>query len=330
MRVVFTLLVVLTLLNVFALAAGSAPLDVYRQLASATVGSPYGLAQVAFKATPLVFLGIAAAFAFQAGQLNIGLEGQLIVGSLVMGITGASLSGNVPGFLGVALACGAAMACAAAWAVIPALLKLRLGAHEVMTSIMLNFVAAFGANMVIKRFAVAESTHTEDVPEALRLSTIGELFESTRGAQLSTAFLVALGLAAAFHWALFHTRWGFELRAFGSNPRAAEVYGVSPRRSVLWAFCASGALAGLSAMSWVLGQKGFHEDGFSGGIGFLALGVALLARNAPLYVIPAALLFGLLQYGSLAINQLVPKEMTDVLTAAVMLTSLVVWSRRRT
>jgi ABC-type uncharacterized transport system permease subunit len=323
-KAVYTLLVTLTLLNVFALAAGAAPLDVYAQLFRTTFASSYGLAQVAFKATPLVFLGIAAALAFRAGQLNIGLEGQLIVGSFVMGITATAFSPTFPGWLGALLACLAAALAAAAFALIPALLKLKLQAPEVMSSIMLNFIAAFAANMAIKPFAVAESSHTQPVAEALRLTTFG-----AQGSQLSSAFLLAVLLAALMSWFLFRTRRGFELRAFGSNPKAAELYGVSPSRTVLLSFAASGALAGLAAMSYVLGQKGFHEDGFSGGIGFLALGVALLARNHPLAVIPAALLFGFLQYGSLAVNQLVPKEMMDVLTAAVMVTSLLVWAKRR-
>ena len=325
MKALFTLLVTLTLLNIFALTAGAAPLDVYAQLFSTTFGSAYGLAQVAFKATPLIFLGIAASLAFRAGQLNIGLEGQIIVGSLVMGLTGAAFGETFPGWLGALVACCAGMLAATAFALIPALLKLRLQAPEVMSSIMLNFIAAYGANMAIKKYAVAESTHTHAVPPGLRLTTFG-----AQGSQLSTAFFVAVALALLTTWFLFRSRRGFDLRAFGANPKAAELYGVSPARTVLLAFGASGALAGLAAMSYVLGQKGFHEDGFSGGIGFLALGVALLARNHPLAVIPAALLFGFLQYGSLAVNQLVPKEMMDVLTAAVMVTSLVVWAKRRT
>jgi simple sugar transport system permease protein len=317
-RALVALLVVGVLFNAFCLAAGSAPLTVLRALVQTTVASPYGAAQLLFKATPFLFLGVAAALAFSAGQLNIGLEGQLLIGSLAMGIAGTYLPAEMNGALAAALLCVVGMAAGALWAMLPALLKHFFAAPEVMTSIMTNFVAALTASLVLKPFAVSESTHTRALPKAFLFTSIESLVPATKGAQLGTAFVLALCVVAAAHVFLFRTRTGFLWRAFGSNPRAAKLYGAPTTALMLSAFAVSGALSGLGACAYVLGSKGFHEDGFSGGIGFLALGVALLGRNEPLYVVPAALLFGLLSYGSLAVNAYVPKEMTDVLTAAIM------------
>lgn len=323
LNVALTLLLTGVLFNLFCLVSGSAPITVYRALLSTTIASPYGLAQLLFKATPYLFLGVAAALAFSAGQFNIGLEGQLLVGSLAMGIAGVMLPPGTPGLIAVALLCLVAMLAGAAWAMIPAFLKHRFSAPEVMTSIMTNFIAVLAGGLVLKPFAVSESTHTAAVPKAFMFAAIDRLLPATKGAQLSTAFLLGLLVVAGAHWLLFRTRFGFEWRAFGANPRAARLYGVETRRLMFLSFAISGALAGLAACVYVLGAKGFHEDGFSGGIGFLALGVALLAKNRPLLVVPAALLFGLISYGSLAINAHVPKEMTDILTAVIMAAAVI-------
>jgi ABC-type uncharacterized transport system permease subunit len=311
------------LFNLFCLVAGSAPLSVYHALFDATVASPYGLAQLLFKATPFLFLGVAAALAFSAGQLNIGLEGQLLMGSLAMGVTGTLLPQTMNGTLAALVLCVVAMLAGAAWALLPALLKHRFAAPEVMTSIMTNFIAVLAASLMLKPFAVSESTHTASLPKAFLFSGIDRVIGSAKGAQLSTAFVLALIVVVAADYVMQRTKLGFRWRAFGSNARAARLYGVPTSKLLFLSFALSGALAGLAASTYVLGSKGFHEDGFSGGVGFLALGVALLARNRPLFVIPAALLFGLLSYGSLAVNAYVPKEMTDVITAVLMAAALI-------
>ncbi len=316
------------LFNVFCLVAGSAPLSVYHALFDATVASPYGFAQLLFKATPFLFLGVAAALSFSAGQLNIGLEGQLLMGSLAMGIVGTMLPTQMNGALAAALLCVVAMLAGAAWAMLPALLKHRFAAPEVMTSIMTNFIAVLAASLILKPFAVSESTHTAALPKQFLFTGIDAFINSSKGAQLSTAFVLALIVLFAADYAMQRTKLGFRWRAFGSNDRAARLHGVPTTKLLFLSFAVSGGLAGLSASTYVLGAKGFHEDGFSGGVGFLALGVALLARNRPLFVLPAALLFGLLSYGSLAVNAYVPKEMTDVITAVIMAASLITAAKK--
>ncbi len=143
-----------------------------------------------------------------------------------------------------------------------------------------------------------------------------------RGSPLSTAVFIALIVAvSAEHW-LFRSRAGFSLRAVGENANAAALYGIRLKATTVGAFMLSGALAGLAATSYVLGDKGYYEDGFSGGIGFTGIAVALLARNRPLWVIVSALLFAALSQGSLAINTLLPKEATGIVFAVIMATVL--------
>lgn len=311
-RLAVTLFALGLLLNLAALAAGTAPLDVYAQLVRTTF-TPYGLAQVAFRATPLIILGTALCISGRAGLLNIGAEGQLIVASLAMGALGPLLPAKawaLPILIIVGTLSGAL------FALIPALLRQKVRAPEVMTTIMLNFVAAAFANYVIRFLAPAESTHTMPLPQVLRLARLAP----GTGSQLSIAFIAALLLAAFGEWWLFRTRSGFALRAYGENPRAAMLFGGAPSLPIL-AFVVSGALCGLAAVHYV-GSKGFHEDGFSGGVGFVGLAVALTASERPLFVVPAALLFGFLAHAALAMNSLVPKEMADVLVAALMLFAL--------
>ena len=311
-RLALTLFALGLLLNLAAIVAGAAPLDVYAQLWRTTF-TAYGLAQVAFRATPLIVLGTALSLSGRAGLLNIGAEGQLIVASLAMGAIGPHLPAHAWA-LPILAIIGATSG--AAFALIPALLREKARAPEVMTTIMLNFVAAAFANYVIHFLAPTESTHTMPIAAALRLP---RLVPST-GSQLSIAFIAALLLAALAEWWLLRTRGGFGLRAYGENPRAAALYGAPPNLPI-YAFLASGALCGLAALHYV-GSKGFHEDGFSGGVGFVGLAVALTASERPLLVVPAALLFGFLAHAALAMNALVPKEMADVLVAALMLLAL--------
>ncbi len=302
------------LLNLAALLAGSAPLDVYLQLAHTTF-TPYGLAQICFRATPLILLGTALCLSGRAGVLNIGAEGQLIVAALAVGALAPYLP-NVGAFvfvLGlVGAVSGGAFAGVAAW------LREKMRAPEVMTTIMLNFVAAAIANYCIHFLAPSESTHTLPMPDALRFTRLAQ----STGSPLSTAFVYALLIAIAAEFFLFRTRSGFALRSYGQNPRAAALYGV-PKAVPALAFIASGALAGLCALHYV-SARGFHEDGFSGGVGFTGLAVALLAAERPIWVIPAAFVFALLSHAALAINSLVPKEIAEVLTAAIMIAALAV------
>jgi len=140
-----------------------------------------------------------------------------------------------------------------------------------------------------------------------------------RGSAANLTLLVALSAAAAAWWYLFRTRSGYELRAVGLQPEAAENGGVRVPRVMLQAMTLSGALAGLGGINFVLGYKGYYEEGFAGGAGFLGIAVALVGRNHPIGILLSALLFATLSQGGLAVNALVPKQLTDILTATVII-----------
>ena len=313
--------------HLLILAYGASPAQVFGALIEGTWGNPYGIGQVLFKATPLLLTGLAVALPFRAGLFNIGAEGQVVLGALATAVVGLSLPESWPWPLAVPLAAGAGFLAGAVWAGIPGVLRARFGAHEVITTIMLNFVALALANwIVVAHLAQPETLHTAPIVAGARLSRLGEVVPAFRGSAVSTAFLWALLVAAAAWWWLFRTATGYELRATGLNPKAAEFGGVSLLKVSTLAMAVGGGCAGLVGMNFVQGYKGYYEDGFSGGIGFMGIAVALLGRNHPVGVVLAALLFGTLSQGGLAINALVPKEIVDILQAVIIL-SVVASSR---
>jgi ABC-type uncharacterized transport system permease subunit len=312
MKTATALLTAMLVASALILIAGESPARVYALMLSRTWGDAYGLGQVIFRGTPLIFTGLAVAVAFQGGLFNIGAEGQLAVGSLACGVIGASLPAATPAPLAI-LACALAAAAAGGlFAAVPGALKAKTGAHEVITTIMLNFVASALVIGIGRRgLFVAETVHTAPVVPGARIASLGA--ESAA----SWAFFIAVAVAIACQAALMRTRRGFELRVLGGNLGAAEAAGVPVGTTIVAALAISGGLAGLAATGTVLGYKGYFEAGLGAGAGFLGIAVALLARNAPWAIVPSALLFGTLAQGALAANALVPKEILDVIEGVV-------------
>ena len=313
--VAISLLVAMAVSSVLILIYGESPLAVYRLMLAHTWGDAYGLGQVLFKATPLIFTGLAVALAFRAGLFNIGAEGQLLVGSLLSGLVGAHAAG-LPAPLAVVACLVAGAAGGAALGALPGWLKARFGAHEVINTIMLNFIVQALLLWAGRRFFFVEQTvHTAPIAEVARLPRLPGLGESAA----SLAFPLGIAICLAVGFLLERTRAGFELRAVGQGPSAAQAGGIAVGRVVVAAMTLSGAIAGLVGSGTVLGYKGYFEDGLGSGTGFMGIAVALLARSRPLAVVAAALLFGTLAQGGLAANALVPKEIIDVLQAVIIL-----------
>jgi general nucleoside transport system permease protein len=298
-------------------AVGAAPLDVYRLALDATWRSDYGIGQVLFKATPLIFTGLSVAIALSAGLFNIGAEGQLTVGAFLTALTGAALPAGTPHLLAVTLCLAAGFLGGAAVGAVPGALKAWRGSHEVINTIMLNFIVracmvGAGAHWFLK-----ESIHTAPVQPSAQLARFGDFMPRLHGSALSTALFVALGAALAVWWLLYRTRTGFQLRVVGAAPLAAETAGISVAGRTVTAMALAGGVAGLVGCNFVLGYKHYYEDGFSGGIGYMGIAVAILGRGHPLGVVVAALLFGTLSQGGLAVNAVVPKEIVDILLAVI-------------
>lgn len=309
------LLLALLVGSLVILAFGQAPAVVYGFLIEGTWGNVYGLGQVLYKATTLVLTGLAVAVALRGGLFNIGGEGQLAAGGFGAALCGLLLAPDTSAFIALPACVLAAMLFGATTAAIPGVLKARFGAHEVIVTILLNFIVLAALNYVVsEKLHVHETVHTPPIAAGAEIVRFSGFFP---GSAVNGTVFIALLAALGVWLLLFHTRFGYELRAVGHSPRAAEYGGIRIGRVYVSAMALSGALAGLGGVNFVLGYKHYYEDGFSGGAGFFGIAVALVGRNHPLGILLAALLFATLSQGGLAIHALVPKQMVEVLEAVV-------------
>ena len=305
--------------DVLIITYGQSPGAVYRLLLEGTWGNAYGLGQVLYKATTLTFTGLSVAIGLRAGLFNIGAESQLAAGGFLAAVVGTLLPTGIPALVVLPLFVLAAAVGGGLVGGAAGVLKARWGAHEVITTIMLNFIVLALLNyLTVAHFKVFDTLHTADIRSGAipRLSSVVPAFH---GSAANLVLLLALAVVALAWWYLFRSRAGYELRAAGLQPDAAEYGGV--RVATIWwkAMLLSGAVAGVGGLNFVLGYKHYYEDGFSTGAGFLGIAVALVGRNNPVGVVLAALLFGTLSQGGLAVNALVPKQMVEVLQAVVII-----------
>ncbi len=312
-------LVALAAASALIIAVGGAPLAVYRLLLAGTWGNAYGIGQVLFKTTPLVFTGLSVSLALRAGLFNIGAEGQLTVGAFFTALVGMHAAA-LPAPVAVTLALVAGAAGGALVGAIAGALKAWRGAHEVINTIMLNFIVravmvGLGAHLFER-----EQIHTAPIAASAELPRLGKWIGALHGSAVNASLFLAVAVALGAWWLVERTRAGFRLRAVGASPDAAATSGISVGRVQLGALALSGAVAGLVGANFVLGYKHYYEDGFGGGIGYMGIAVAVLGRARPLGVVAAALLFGTLSQGALAVNAVVPKELVDVLTAVLIFT----------
>jgi general nucleoside transport system permease protein len=269
----------------------------YGALFSGALGSASALSETIVAATPLILAGLGVALGFRAGLFNIGAEGQVIAGGLAAGFVGFWLHG-LPVVVHLPLALLVGLGAGAAWGFIPGILKARTGAHEVITTIMLNYVAANLALYLLSTSAFRRPGRTDPISEPVEASArLPHL--AGQNLRLHAGILIALLAAAAVAWLLGRSTWGFELRVAGANPSAAQTAGISVARATVLAMVLSGGLAGLAGANQILGLQYSLAPGFSGGIGFDAITLALLGRANPVGVVAAALLFGALRAGGL-------------------------------
>lgn len=278
------------------------------------------------RATPLILAGLAVALAFRAGVLNLGAEGQLLAGSAAAATVGVVLLPALGGATVVAALAAGALA-GAVWAAIPAALR-RRGVLEVISTLMLNFVALYAIGYLV-RGPLQEPTHA--YPQSRTLAAGARLPLLVPGSRLHVGFALALAAAAGLWWTLRTTAAGFRLRAVGLNPAAAASAGlVDVGRVTGRAFLASGALAGLAGAVEVTGVT-FALYDLSPGYGYTAVAVALLAGLNPLGVVAAGVLFGALEAGATAMQRDagVPAAVAGVIEAALVLAVLALETRRR-
>jgi simple sugar transport system permease protein len=318
---------------------GENPVFVYKTLFSNAIGNRDGWGNVLFRATPLIFTGLTVAFAFRCGLFNIGGEGQMYIGTFLATWVGFTFT-SLPAFILIPLCILAAAAGGALWAAVPGILKAKTGVHEVIVTIMMNWIAASLTFFLVLKFKAPPTAamvaagvkqmipHTSEIAEAARLPRLYTIFKFLNidfpsYNQVNISFLIAVGVAILAYYILWKTNLGYEIRAVGYNPLAAEYGGISVAKNIVLAMVISGAFAGLVGTNEVMGFKYRWRQELFTGLGFNGIAVALLGKNHPLGVVLAAILFGILNYGGAIVNIFtegrIPRELIMVLQAVIVI-----------
>jgi general nucleoside transport system permease protein len=307
------------------LAVGDNPIYAYSLLFGSALSWPDGIGYTLFYATPLIFTGLAVLVAFRCGLLNIGAEGQLYIAAFATAWVGITLAQRSAWLL-LPLCFLAAIVAGGLWGAIPGILKARFGSHEVINTIMLNFIAvALASYFTQYHYKIPGDPIMETAPIGAggHIVRLGKFIPGfPERIPLNLAFILALLCCLLVYLFLWRTKWGYELRSTGTNPSAAEYGGISVRKQIVIAMTISGALAGMVGINEVLGYRYRYYDGFSDNYGFTGIAVALLGRNHPVGVILAALLFAILQRGGIHVDgfsEHVTKDIVQVLQGIIIL-----------
>lgn len=327
--------------GIIILIIGDNPITTFQLLIENSFGSVKGVTETLFYATPLIFTGLAVAVAFRCGLLNIGAEGQLYVAAFATAWVGIKFGGTVvnvfgeqqdwswvslPAILLIPLCMATAIIVGGFWGAIPGYLKAKFGSHEVINTIMLNFIAiALVSYLTQYHYKIPGDPNLQTAPigDAATIPRLSEFLPFIPSdVKLNVAFLIAILMCVLVYIFLWKTKWGYELRAVGENPSAAEYGGISPKKQIIIAMTISGGLAGMVAINEVMGARYLYYHEFSGGVGFLGIAVALLGRNHPLGIFISAIFFAILLRGGIfvdAFTEYVSKDLVEVLQAIIIL-----------
>lgn len=327
--------------GIIVLIIGDSPLQTFALMTGNSFGSLKDIGYTLFIATPLIFTGLAVAVAFRCGLLNIGAEGQLYVAAFASAWVGIKFGGTVvnvfgenvdyswtslPALLLIPMSILAAIVAGGIWGAIPGVLKAKFGSHEVINTIMLNFIGiALVSYFTQYYYKQAGDPIMQSVPigDAAQIPRISQFIPGMPDfVPLSVAFLIAILMCVLVYIFLWKTKWGYELRAVGENPSAAEYGGISPQKQIVLAMTISGALAGMVAIGEVMGYRYRYYHDFSDGWGYWGIAVALLGRNHPLGIFFAALFFAVLKRGDIFVDgftEHVSKDLVEVLLAIIII-----------
>ena len=311
-----SVLLALAIVSLLLWSLGYNVVDAYTALLRGAFGRRAAVGDVLARMTPLVFVGLAVAVPYRAGLFNVGGEGQLIVGALT-----AAVFGQIEGLatlihIPFVILCAALAGAICGW--VPAALKHWFGAHEVITTLMLNSLIVLAAS-----YLVNYPLHPDDEisPATAPVASSATLSRLIVGSQVSLGIVLAVVCAVGFHVILFHTASGYEIRAVGLNPSAAIAVGIRQGRTWMTAMSMGGAAAGVGGAIEVLAVHRRFVDGFSEGYGYSGIAVALIAFGAPLGVLASAALFGVIRGGSLEMDRVtdIPPELILVLQGVTLL-----------
>jgi len=300
------------------------PFLAYYGLIQGSFGSAKALSETAVWATPYIFAGLAVALAFKGGLFNIGAEGQLALGAVFSALIGYALpewlGTDIPAIIHLPLAIILGMAAGAFWAAIVGFLKAYTGGHEVINTIMMNYIALNTTSYLLNgpmkdRDPNNVIARTPLIAESAQMPAIFE------GFRIHWGFILALVVAFIVWWLLNKTTLGFEIRTVGANPDAAKYAGINVKRTIIITMTLSGLLAGMAGSLEVTGLNFRHELGFSIGYGFDAIAIALLGKSHPLGVVLASILFAAMRNGATRMQFLtqLPVDLISVLQALILL-----------
>ena len=291
------------------------PVSAYLALLEGAFGGLEPIVDTLVQTSPLVFGGLSVAFAFRSGLFNIGAQGQFLMGALGAVIVGVATSG-MPSVVAIPLSVLAGIAAGALTGFIPGFLKAVSGAHEVVTTIMLNYVA-----IGILAALVSGPLKVPGSPSPVTFAVGNASYPVVLPPNGHLGIVLAVLAVALTGFVLYRTTLGFEVRAVGANPDAAANAGMRPRWIIVLSMTVAGALAGLAGTDVVLGVTHQMTSSFGTTVGFDSIAVALLARSEPIGVIPAALLFGAMRAGAslMQIKAQIPVELVDVIQATILL-----------
>jgi ABC-type uncharacterized transport system permease subunit len=314
-----SLIITFILVTLFLLILAKNPFEIYSVMLGEVFGSYYGFGQMLFKATPLIIIGCGLAICFHASLFNIGAEGQLNAGSFVMAITMVALS-DLPFILAFIISVICGFLVSGLFGLIPAIIKIKKGVNEVITTIMMNFIILYLVNYFLMNFFAVQATQrTVKIPESFMLPKASDFIPAFQGSALNLTFVFAIILALLIYFIIYKTRFGYNIRAVGFNEIASAYIGLKPAKIILVSFFIGAGVISLAGINFIMGYKGYYEFGYTNNIGFTAIAVALLAKNHPIGIIFSALLFAFLDFGGLAVNQIIPKEVILVIEALVIL-----------
>jgi len=298
---------------------GENPLECLKLLIHGAFGYAEGIGYTLFYTTDFIFTGLAVAIAFHAGLFNIGGEGQSYIAGLGVTLVVLACDKFMPFWLLMPLCMLVAMIFGAAWAFIPGWLQAKRGSHIVVTTIMFNFISyslmlylishqliqAGSQNPASREFATnAWMPAMKDMGAAIGLNL--------PDTPLNASFFLAVLACVLFYLVVWHSRWGYELRTVGTNSAAARYAGINVTKVIIIAMCCSGAVAGLASINELLGSAHRLNVGFTNGIGFVGVAVALMGRNHPVGIFLSALLFGALTQGGLDLSFAKPLITTEM------------------
>ncbi len=303
---------------------GGNPFFAYQGLIQGSFGSAKALSETAVWATPYIFAGLAVAVAFKGGLFNIGAEGQIALGAVTAALIGYALPDwlgvNLPAIVHIPLAVGLGALAGMLWAGIPGVLKAFYGGHEVINTIMMNYIA-LNLTSYLMNGPMKDPNPQNVIARTPMIASSAQIPPIFEGYRIHWGFILALVVAFLVWILIWKTTLGFEIRTVGSNPDAAKYAGINVKRTIILSMALSGMLAGLAGTIEVTALNYRHELGFSIGYGFDAIAIALLGKTHPLGVVIAAILFAAMRNGATRMQFLtqIPVDVISVIQALILL-----------